>query len=117
MKRLLIVAHAPSPNTLGLRSAIENGARNPDIEAVEVVVKAPLEAGPEDILACDAFILGTTKNLGYMSGALKDLFSLYTINLVLLLSYCTILAYSNEGIQQETFSTDHLCSTRVVKIF
>ena len=40
MKRLLIVAHAPSPNTLRLRSAIENGARNPDIEAVEVVVKA-----------------------------------------------------------------------------
>ena len=74
MKRLLIVAHAPSPNTLRLRSAIENGARNPDIEAVEVVVKAPLEAGPEDILACDAIILGTTENLGYMSGALKDFF-------------------------------------------
>ena len=74
MKRLLIVAHAPSPNTLRLRSAIENGARNPDIEAVEVVVKAPLEAGPEDILACDAIILGTTENLGYMSGALKDWF-------------------------------------------
>ncbi|MBY6193125.1 flavodoxin family protein [Marinobacter hydrocarbonoclasticus] len=74
MKRLLIVAHAPSPNTLGLRSAIENGARNPDIEAVEVLVKAPLEAGPEDILACDAIILGTTENLGYMSGALKDFF-------------------------------------------
>ena len=74
MKRLLIVAHAPSPNTLRLRSASDNGARNPDIEAVEVVVKAPLEAGPEDILACDAIILGTTENLGYMSGALKDFF-------------------------------------------
>ncbi|AMQ90393.1 flavodoxin family protein [Marinobacter sp. LQ44] len=74
MKRLLIVAHAPSPNTLRLREAIEKGARNPEIESVEVVVKAPLEAGPEDILACDAIILGTTENLGYMSGALKDFF-------------------------------------------
>ncbi|MBJ6138537.1 flavodoxin family protein [Marinobacter litoralis] len=74
MKRLLIVAHAPSPNTLRLREAVENGARHPDIEAVEVVVKAPLDAGPEDVLACDAIILGTTENLGYMSGALKDFF-------------------------------------------
>ena len=74
MKRLLIVAHAPSPNTLLLREAVENGARHPDIEAVDVVVKAPLEAGPEDVLACDAIILGTTENLGYMSGALKDFF-------------------------------------------
>mgnify|MGYP001315561952 FL=1 len=74
MKRLLIVAHAPSPNTLRLRESVEKGARNPDIEAVEVVVKAPLEAGPEDVLACDAIILGTTETLGYMSGALKDFF-------------------------------------------
>lgn len=73
-KQLLIVAHAPSPNTLKLRNATEKGARHPDIEAVEVVVKAPLDAGPEDILACDAIILGTTENLGYMSGALKDFF-------------------------------------------
>ncbi|RBP34093.1 hypothetical protein DET50_101436 [Marinobacter pelagius] len=74
MKRLLIVAHAPSPNTLRLRAAVENGARHEDIEAVEVVVKPPLEAGPDDILSCDAIILGTTENLGYMSGALKDFF-------------------------------------------
>ncbi|QBM17643.1 hypothetical protein MARI_17640 [Marinobacter sp. JH2] len=74
MKRLLIVAHAPSPNTLRLREAVENGARHPDVESVEVVVKAPLDAGPEDVLACDAIILGTTENLGYMSGALKDFF-------------------------------------------
>lgn len=73
-KKLLIVAHAPSPNTLKLRDAVQNGATHPDIEAVDVVVKAPLDAGPEDILACDAIILGTTENLGYMSGALKDFF-------------------------------------------
>ncbi|MEQ6918480.1 flavodoxin family protein [Halomonas aquatica] len=74
MPRLLIVAHAPSPNTLGLREAAERGARHPDIEAVEVVVKPPLEAGPEDVLTCDAILLGTTENLGTMSGALKDFF-------------------------------------------
>ena len=73
-KRLLIVAHAPSPNTLTLREAAERGACHPDIEGVEVIVKAPLEAGPEDVQACDAILLGTTENLGYMSGALKDFF-------------------------------------------
>ena len=73
-KRLLIIAHAPSPNTRTLREAVERGARNPDIEAVEVKVMTPLEAGPDDVLACDAIILGTTENLGYMSGALKDFF-------------------------------------------
>lgn len=73
-KRLLIVAHAPSPNTQALRDAAADGARHPDLEAVEVTVKPPLEAGPDDVLACDAILLGTTENLGYMSGALKDFF-------------------------------------------
>lgn len=74
MRKLLIVAHAPSENTLRLRKAVEEGARHKDIESVEVTVLAPLDAGPEDVLACDAIILGTTENLGYMSGALKDFF-------------------------------------------
>ncbi|CAM4223771.1 NAD(P)H-dependent oxidoreductase [Vreelandella rituensis] len=74
MKRLLIVAHAPSLNTLKLREAAERGASHPDIEAMEVIVKPPLEAGPEDVMACDAILLGTPENLGYMSGALKDFF-------------------------------------------
>ncbi|AOY88281.1 flavodoxin [Marinobacter salinus] len=73
-KRLLIVAHAPSPNTLKLRHAVAEGAVHEDIENVEVTVIAPLDAGPDDILGCDAVILGTTENLGYMSGALKDFF-------------------------------------------
>lgn len=73
-KKLLIVAHAPSPNTQRLRDAVVEGARHPDIENVEVRVLAPLEAGPDDVLWCDAIVLGTTENLGYMSGALKDFF-------------------------------------------
>ena len=73
-RRLLIVAHAPSPNTLRLRDAVLEGARDPEIANVEARWIAPLEAGPEDVLAADAVILGTTENLGYMSGALKDFF-------------------------------------------
>jgi hypothetical protein len=72
-KQLLIVAHAPSPNTLKLREAVAAGARAAEAD-VTVAVKPPLEAGPEDVLAASAIILGTTENLGYMSGALKDFF-------------------------------------------
>lgn len=74
MKRLLILAHAPSPNTKALRDAVLRGASDQDIEGIEIVVKAPLEAGPEDALAAQAVILGTTENLGYMAGAMKDFF-------------------------------------------
>ena len=73
-KRLLIVAHAPSPNTRRLVEAVLKGARSPDISGVDAVHKPPLEAGPDDVLAAHAVILGTTENLGYMSGALKDFF-------------------------------------------
>ena len=72
--RLLIVAHAPSPNTQRLRDAVLEGARNPEIGNVKARWLAPLEAAPEDVLAADAIVLGTTENLGYMSGALKDFF-------------------------------------------
>jgi len=72
-KTLLIVAHAPSPNTLALRDAVERGARQADGD-IKIVVKSPLDAGPEDVLQAQAVILGTTENLGYMSGALKDFF-------------------------------------------
>ena len=73
-KNLLIVSHTPSPNTRKLRDAVLSGARHPDIEAVDVVVKTPLETTPEDVLACHAIILGTTENLGYMAGLTKDFF-------------------------------------------
>ena len=71
-KRLLIVAHAPSDNTRALRDAVERGARSET--DIDVRVAAPLETGPDDVLAAQVIILGTTENLGYMSGALKDFF-------------------------------------------
>jgi len=73
-KQLLIVAHAPSPNTQRLLDAVLTGARHPDIEHISVRHLPPLEASAEDVRAAAAIILGTTENLGYMSGALKDFF-------------------------------------------
>jgi multimeric flavodoxin WrbA len=73
-KHLLIVAHIPSDNTRRLRDAVVRGARNPEIADVELRVLTPFETKPDDVLWADAIILGTTENLGYMSGALKDFF-------------------------------------------
>ena len=73
-RRLLVVAHSPSENTRRLSEAVLRGACSPEITGVETVLRPPLEAVPEDVLAAQAIILGTTENLGYMSGALKDFF-------------------------------------------
>jgi hypothetical protein len=73
-RKLLIVAHIPSATTKRLRDAVVAGASHPDIDNIQLSVRSPFEAGPEDVLQTDAIILGTTENLGYMSGALKDFF-------------------------------------------
>ena len=70
-KHLLIVYHSQSGTTSQMAEAVIRGARNADIENVEVRVRAALEADADDLLWCDAFILGTPENFGYMSGAMK----------------------------------------------
>ena len=72
-KTLLIVAHAPSPNTERLAQAAYAGANHPDID-INVVLKSPQDTHPEDVLAADALIIGTTENLSYMAGLTKDFF-------------------------------------------
>ena len=71
-KHLLVVAHVPSENTLRLRDAVLAGAG--EVEGVAARALTPFEAEAADVLAADAVLLGTTENLGYMSGALKDFF-------------------------------------------
>jgi hypothetical protein len=73
-RMLLVVAHAPSANTEQMRDAVVAGARSPEVEGVETLVLSPFATRPEHVLAARAIILGTTENLGYMSGALKDFF-------------------------------------------
>ena len=73
-KQLLIVSHAPSPNTKRLLNAVVEGATDPSIEGIDVTALSPFDTTADNVLAADAIILGTTENLGYMSGALKDFF-------------------------------------------
>ncbi len=72
-KTLLIVAHAPSPNTKKLAEAAYNGVNHPNID-INVILKSPQDTQPDDVLAADALLLGTTENLAYMAGLTKDFF-------------------------------------------
>jgi multimeric flavodoxin WrbA len=73
-RTLLLVHHTTSPVTQELLEAALAGARADGIEGVDVVVRPALAATATDVLGCDAFVLGTPANIGYMSGALKLFF-------------------------------------------
>ncbi len=79
MPRLLVVHHSPTRSLTELTDAVVAGAHDDAIEGVEVAVVEALafargEADHEDLLAADGYVLGTTANFGYMSGAMKHVF-------------------------------------------
>src|SRR5699024_6444149 len=73
-RRLLVVHHTPSPGMQAMLEAVLAGARDEQIEGVEVVVRPALTASAVDVLEADGYVLGTPANIGYMSGALKHFF-------------------------------------------
>ena len=79
MPRLLVVHHSPTRALTELTEAVVAGAHhdaNEDVavHVVEALAFARGEADHEDLLAADGYLLGTTANFGYMSGALKHFF-------------------------------------------
>ena len=74
MTTLLVVHHSPTPTTTALTEAVLAGAHDDAITGVDVVVREALVATAEDVLAADGYLLGTSANFGYMSGALKHFF-------------------------------------------
>ncbi len=79
MSRLLVVHHSPTRSLRTLTDAVLAGAHDDAIEGVEVVVREALDfargdADHRDLLEADGYVLGTTANFGYMSGALKHVF-------------------------------------------
>ena len=74
MATLLVVHHSPTDNTRNIADAVRAGTHFEGIEGVTIVERAALEATIEDVLNADAYLLGTTANFGYISGALKHFF-------------------------------------------
>jgi multimeric flavodoxin WrbA len=79
MPRLLVIHHSPTRGLSALTEAVVSGAHDDSIEGVEVSVVEALafargEASHEDLIAADGYVLGTTANFGYMSGAMKHVF-------------------------------------------
>ncbi|MET3960365.1 hypothetical protein ABIE44_000299 [Marmoricola sp. OAE513] len=71
---LLVVHHSPTPTLTALRDRVVAGAQDPEVTGVEVVVRNALEVTADDLLAASGYVLGTSANFGYMSGALKHMF-------------------------------------------
>ena len=74
MPRLLIVFHSRSGGTAAMTEAVLAGATDDAIEDVEVVRRGAFDTTVDDVRACNALIIGTPENFGYMSGAIKDFF-------------------------------------------
>lgn len=74
MATVLLVHHSPTDTVTPLAEAARAGVCMPELEGVELIERQALEATVEDVLAADAYVLGTTANFGYISGALKHFF-------------------------------------------
>lgn len=74
MPTLLIVHHSPTPNLRTILDAVVGGARHDDIEGVDVTVTEALSTTIDDVLAADGYVIGTSANIGYLSGAVKHFF-------------------------------------------
>lgn len=97
-RTLLIVYHSQSGNTERLAKAVLEGTR--DVENVSVRCLRAFDAGVADLGSCDALLLGTPENFGYMSGALKDFFdrTYYPLeNQLNGLPYAVFVSAGNDG--------------------
>jgi multimeric flavodoxin WrbA len=79
MATLLVIHHSPTRALQALTARVLAGTRDESIDGVDVVEHAALDfasgaADHDDLLAADGYLLGTTANFGYMSGALKHVF-------------------------------------------
>jgi multimeric flavodoxin WrbA len=74
MARLLVVHHTPSPACHAMLEAVLDGARDPAISGMEVLVRPALVAAAVEVLEADGYVVGGPVNLGYLAGAVKHFF-------------------------------------------
>jgi len=70
MKRLLIVWHTQFGCTGELARAATAGARS--VDGVDSVALRAHDAGVDDVLAADGYLIGCSENFGGMAGQVKD---------------------------------------------
>ncbi len=72
MKSLLVVYHSLTGGTRQMVDALATGAADSGEAAVRVLHAS--DAGPDDLLAGDAYVFATPENLAAISGLMKDFF-------------------------------------------
>lgn len=96
--RILIVYASQRGGTIQLAEAVEHGAQREANVAVRKLHGTL--AGPEDLLWCDALVIATPENFGYMAGAVKDFFdrTFYEVQgKVDQLPYAVVVRAGNDG--------------------
>lgn len=99
MKTLLVLWSSQSGHTLQLAQAAAAAAGEDG--SVIVRILPALQAGIDELLACDALLLATPENFGYMAGALKDFFdrTYYPAQgKVAGLPYAVLISAGNDGL-------------------
>jgi flavodoxin len=71
MAKVLIIYHSLSGNTEKMAKAVREGAVS---AGATVSLKKAANATADDLLNCDAVILGTANYFSYMAGMIKDYF-------------------------------------------
>jgi flavorubredoxin len=71
MKKILVIYHSQSGNTEAMARAIAEGGKG---AGAAVTLKKAADAGVDDLLACDAVVIGTPNYFSYMAGMIKDFF-------------------------------------------
>lgn len=77
MARILLIHHSPTDSTQRIADAALSAAQIPELAELgdaELIEVAALEPDIDQVLSADAYVLGTTANFGYISGALKHFF-------------------------------------------
>ncbi|MEO7335952.1 MAG: NAD(P)H-dependent oxidoreductase, partial [Caldimonas sp.] len=72
MKTLLIAYHSMTGGTEQMARAAAAGAASES--SVRIDLRRAVEAGPDDVLAADAYLFATPENLAAVSGLMKDFF-------------------------------------------
>jgi flavorubredoxin len=71
MKKILIIYHSQTGNTEAMAKAIAEGGEK---ARATVTLKKAVDAGVDDLLNCDAVVIGTPNYFSYMAGMVKDFF-------------------------------------------